>query len=226
MTLKTISQRLKDLELFMEYAVPRAEQARALELVKRHETDIIALNIFETFYRSLPEAEDDFIKVLRLIARKEGAFLVCATTGLGNYLYLSSSEKALLIGVHEEGIPDPEVLDFFGFKDNGDFLKKSTPVEKFPVYVPAGLQVDLCPVCNAAHGEYHTLGCPVEICPWCGGQLTHCECRFRELGLEHLFTESDFEDFAEKLNKKGRVPFDAEEHRPGYLGEPEDPESE
>jgi hypothetical protein len=226
MTLKTISQRLKDIELFLEYAVPRADQARALELVKRHETDIIALNIFEAFYRFLPEAEDDFIKVLRLIARKEGTFLVCATTCLGNYLYLASTEKAVLIGVHGEGIPDPEVLDFFDFKDNVDFLKKSNPVEKFPVYVPASLQVDLCPICNAAHGECHTLGCPVEICPWCGGQLTRCECRFKELGLEHLFTESDFEAFAEKLNKKGRVPFDAEEHRPGYLGESKGPDSE
>lgn len=226
MTLKTTAQHIKDIELFMEYAVPAKNLEQAKEFVRKHDTDRIALNIFETFYSFLPEAQDDSIQILRLITRKEGTFLICASTELGNYLYLATTEKAALIGAYEEGIPDMEVLNFFGFLDNGDFLKKIGTLEKFPVYVPASLQIDLCPVCNAADGEYHTLGCPVEICPWCNGQLTKCDCRFRVTGLAHLFTEKDLEVFAEKLNEKGRVPFDAEEHRPDYLSTPADLKSD
>lgn len=222
MTLRTSAQRLHDLDLLMEYAVPAADRDKAKELVRKHETDTIALNVFEAFYGFLPEAQDDAIKILRLLARTQGTFLLAATTGLDNYLYLATSEEASLIGVHAEGILDQEVLAFFGFKDNKAFLTKTSPLDQFPVYVPATLQPDICPVCNAAHGELHTLGCPVEICPWCNGQLTQCPCRFSQLGLKHVFTERDFEVFAKKLQKKGRVPFDAEEHRPGYLSTPAD----
>jgi hypothetical protein len=34
-----------------------------------------------------------------------------------------------------------------------------------------------CPDCAAGVGEYHVLGCDVEQCPYCGGQLIFCDCR-------------------------------------------------
>lgn len=33
-----------------------------------------------------------------------------------------------------------------------------------------------CHDCKAPHGEYHHLGCDVERCPRCGGQLISCDC--------------------------------------------------
>jgi hypothetical protein len=34
-----------------------------------------------------------------------------------------------------------------------------------------------CPACGAKAGDYHVLGCDVEQCPYCGGQLISCDCR-------------------------------------------------
>jgi hypothetical protein len=55
----------------------------------------------------------------------------------------------------------------------------------------------------------------VELCPWCNGQLTGCNCRFEQLGLEQLEDEADVERLREKLEAAGRVPF-ATEQRPAY----------
>jgi len=73
----------------------------------------------------------------------------------------------------------------------------------------------LCPVCAVGVGEYHTLGCPVEVCPWCEGQLTYCNCRFEQLDLEQLDDEADIERLLEKLEATGRIAFDSAQ-RPAY----------
>lgn len=33
-----------------------------------------------------------------------------------------------------------------------------------------------CPDCGVTNGGYHHLGCGVERCPVCKGQLTRCDC--------------------------------------------------
>jgi hypothetical protein len=67
----------------------------------------------------------------------------------------------------------------------------------------------------AAVGEYHLLGCPVEICPWCDGQLSRCGCRFEQLGVDVLEDEEDLEELERILEEKGRIPY-SEEQYPSY----------
>lgn len=216
MTIETLKQRLDAIKLLMKYAVPKKNLEDAISLVEKHEADAIALNIFHTFYSYLPEAHDDYIKLMRLLARREGTFLVCVSTGIDDYLYLATNERAEFLGPHKEGIWHEEVLEFFGFINRDGFIKAHKDLSQFPVYVPAHLHDDLCPVCLAAEGEYHTLGCPVEVCPWCEGQLTNCNCRFSQLGTEKLTKDKQVDIFLKKLNKKGRIPFNAAHQRPGY----------
>lgn len=226
MTTDPLPKKLEEIKLLMQYAVEPAELAAASRLVEKHAADSVGLNVFHNFYSFLPEGLEDAIHLLRLLARKQGAFLVCATTNQDDYLYLATSEKAEFLGPLHQGVWEEEVLDFFGFAGREAFIKAHSDLDKFPVYVPALLQNDLCPVCQAADGELHTLGCPVEICPWCNGQLTSCNCRFSVLDAPRLHKEKELEDLLAKLNKKGRVPFNAEEHRPGYLLTPEDLKTE
>ena len=38
------------------------------------------------------------------------------------------------------------------------------------------LKEGICHDCNAKEGQLHVLGCDMEICPACGGQLISCGC--------------------------------------------------
>ena len=218
----TLNQRLADIKLLMQYAVPRADLVSATALVEKHATDSVALNIFHSFYSYLPEGLEDAITILRLLDRRQGTFLICATTAQSDYLYLATSEQAEFLGPLVEGIWEDEVLAFFNLENRKAFLKKYANLANFPVYVPAHLHHDLCPICYVTDGEFHTLGCPVEICPWCGGQLTSCSCRFAILGKSSLNSDGQLEELLRQLNKKGRIPFSAEEHRPAYPTTPLD----
>ena len=214
--MSTLNQRLVDIKLLMHYGVPPADLAKATSLVEKYSTDSVGLNIFHAFYSYLPEGIEDAISVLRLLDRRQGTFLVCASTGLADYLYLATGEQAEFLGPLSEGIWEDEVLAFFNHEGREAFLEKHADLTTFPVYVPAHLHNDLCPVCHVAEGEIHTLGCPVEVCPWCQGQLTSCGCRFTLLGRSNLKSEGQLEELLALLNKKGRIPFSAEEHRPAY----------
>lgn len=215
MTIATLQNLIDQINILLPYAVPANDKQTATDLVLKYQGDLIALNLFHEFYSFLPEAEDDAIKIIRLLDHKAGTFLLCATTNLDHYLYLVSPEEALFLGTHGEGIWDEEVLAFFSL-DRESFAKKYGDLTNFPVYVPVHFNKDLCTVCATANGELHRLGCPVEICPWCGGQLTNCNCRFTQLHRDHLDKESQLAEFLETLEAKGRIPFDATSHQPAY----------
>lgn len=200
----------------MQYAAPEEHLKKLTDLVERYETDLIALNVFHNFYSYLPEAENDGIKIIRQLKNRQGAFLLCATTNIDDYLYVSTSEEAIFLGPLKEGINDREVLDYFGFTDNKNFIEKYRDLAEFPVHIPIALNAGLCPICAVASGENHTLGCPVEICPWCGGQLTNCACKFTKSGRKEISRESHIDSFEEKLEKKGRIPFNPGKDLPGF----------
>jgi hypothetical protein len=205
-----LAEKEEKILLLMQYAVDEKDLAAARDLVARHKNDHIALNVFHEFYSYLPEAQNDAIKALRLLRKKEGNFLIAVTTAIDSYLYIASHEGSEYLGRHEEGIWDGEVLELFDM-DHETALKNFKDLNSFPFYVPANMDLRLCPVCATDHGDLHHLGCPVEICPWCGGQLTRCDCRFRQSGKETLKSEAQLKTFIEKLNHKGRIPFNATE---------------
>ena len=215
-TPKTLAERKKDIQFLMKYAVPENEVETADALLEKYDADIIALNLLHSFYIHLPEGTDDSVNGLRLLKRRQGVFLICVSTGSGiNYLYVVNNEAAHIIGTLAEGIIDRELLDFFGYADNREVLALTKEPEKLQEYEPYTADSNLCPSCHAAVGEFHTLGCPVEICPWCSGQLTYCNCRFTRLDIESLDKPAQIEKLRELLEEAGRIAF-KKEHAPGY----------
>nr|MDU9044378.1 hypothetical protein [Candidatus Electrothrix aestuarii] len=199
----------------MQYAVPDEQLTRAQDLLTIFRDDRLALTVLDEFYRYLPEAQNDWIKELRLVGRKAGIFLLAAVTGLDAYLYLISSEGIEFHGSVQEGYLEKDLLRFFDFSSVEQFQEQTGAIENFPLYESIQTDMDTCPACHAATGEEHELGCPVEICPWCGGQLIHCECRFAQLDVEELETEQDLLRFEEVLQEKGRIVYTPEQ-RPSF----------
>ncbi len=218
---KTLKELHDEISLLLKYGAPEEEQAAMAEVIDKYSADMIAMNVFHNFYSFLPEGLDDGISKLSRIANAQGVFLLCASTFQGDYLYLATRESAALIGLLSEGVSDPEVLQYFGWKSPEHFIKTTGDPADFSEHKPLNNSLDLCPVCGTGDGENHAPGCPVEICPWCGGQLTHCECRFTRTGREKLSRDSHLEEFLELIEKKGRIPFSAKEHRPSFMQEEE-----
>jgi hypothetical protein len=218
-TPKTITERKNDIQFLMKYAVPEDQVEAAETLLKKYEADIIALNLLHSFYINLPEGKDDSVKKIRLMTRRQGVFLLCVSTGNGlHYLYLVNKEAAHIVGTLAEGIVDRELLDFFGYADNREVLALTQKPDMLQKYQPYAIDSKICPSCQVAVGEFHTLGCPVEICPWCNGQLTYCNCRFTKLDIDTLEKAAQIEKLLELLEEVGRIAF-KKEHSPGYLSD-------
>ncbi len=220
---KNLQGRVEEIRKLMEYAVPGERLSAAVSLLEKHGSDAVALNLFQEFYSYLPESREDVITVVRLLQRREGIFLVCVTTLHDHYLYAVSSEEAVYLGTLAEGIWEEAALSFFGFADRQGFLDLHTPekLKTFSVYVPVHLDQGLCPFCAVSRGELHVFGCPAEICPWCGGHLTQCPCRYEQMDRDTLDREKHVDILQELATEKGRIPFEADQ-RPAYPAVEED----
>lgn len=80
-----------------------------------------------------------------------------------------------------------------------------------------------CHDCGIREGELHKPGCDMERCPFCGGQLLGCSCRYTKLGYTHdynasfcglppevyLHGPSDEEEdrFQKMCDEHGRIPY-------------------
>jgi len=216
MKITTLENLKKELLILMQYGVPAENQEEAAALVDRYDDDRIAMNLFTAFYSYLPEAQDDAIESLRVLNQRQGNFLICASTLIDDYIYVVSPEQAEFLGTAGEGIWDEEILEFFGYSGREAFINSCRDLSQIEEYAPTPLNANLCPACSVSHGEYHTLGCPVEICPWCGGQFIHCQCRFTKLKVNEFSSGSKIDELRSILEQQGRVPYDAEKHRPDY----------
>lgn len=197
-----------EIELFIRYGVKDAEQQGARLLLQRYKDDVLALQLMRAFYSSLPEPHEEAIHRIVFIEKKNDIFLLGLRTARHGYLYLATDQKALLLGEHGEELLEPEALTLFGCPDFKELLKKYPDIARCTEYEPTpGTVPEFCPVCLVATGEYHLLGCPVEVCPWCEGQLNRCDCRFEQLGVESLTNEEDLEELERLLGEKGRIPY-------------------
>lgn len=198
---------VEELELFIRYGVMEDERKDALSLLRRYRHDELALQLLGAFYRSLPEPHEEAARRIVLIEKKEDVFLLAVSTARHCYLYAATDQKALLLGDCGEDLIEPEVLGVFGYADFDALLARYPDISGCPEYAAVQLVgPESCPICSATTGEYHLLGCPVEVCPWCEGQLSRCNCRFERLGVEALDDEADLEELERLLEEKGRIP--------------------
>lgn len=217
--LDELEARRKSILEAMNYAVPETHRMDAEDLLDLYREDSIALILLQEFYNFLPEAEEDWVRELRVVNQQRGIFLLEAQTAKNSYLYLVSHDGIEFQGSVAEGFCSDEVLDFFGYEDAAALIAHCAC--DLPIYEALRFNADICPACHAVSGEYHELGCPVEICPWCGGQLVHCDCRYEQLGLDAMVSEADLLRFEEMLEERGRLAYSPEQ-RPSFAGE--DPE--
>jgi hypothetical protein len=150
-TPKTVVERKNDIQFLMKYAVPEAQVDSAEALLEKYDSDIIALNLLHSFYVHLPEGNDDSVRMLRLLTRRQGIFLICVSTGNDfHYLYLVNNEAAHIIGTLAEGIADKQLLDLLGYANNEEVLALTEKPEKLQEYEPYKPDSNLCPSCYAA----------------------------------------------------------------------------
>lgn len=210
---------VKEIEIFIQYGVQESEQQLALGLLHRYKNDALALQLMKAFYTSLPETHEEAMNRIALIHKKDDIFLLGVNTARHSYLYLATDQKAILVGEYGMDIAEPETLAFFGYPDAKDFLEKHPTPMTCEEYEPVNASGSrFCPVCSAAEGEYHLLGCPVEVCPWCDGQFSRCRCRFEQLNVDVLEEEDDLQELEKILQQKGRTPYDRSQ-RPSYPSE-------
>jgi hypothetical protein len=209
----------EEIRLFIRYAVPEEEQASACEYLELFHEDQFALAVIKEYYRDLPDAREESLLKISVIEQKEQVFLLLLSTAKHHYLYLTNDEEGTFLGEYEKGVTDGHILSFFDYPAQEAFSKAHKSMEGYREYLPLErMNEAICPSCGTKTGDMHTLGCPVELCPWCGGQLNHCNCRFEQLGVEELTDETKLEKLEGKLEKKGRIAY-ATEQRPSFLKE-------
>ncbi|MGB3211618.1 MAG: hypothetical protein WBB19_13015 [Desulforhopalus sp.] len=210
-------QLVEEIELFIRFAVPEDQIQQAIALVHRYRKNHLILRLFREYYSALPEArEERIVRVARLIDR-QGVYLVVVSTPAYSYLYALSADQVLLLGEYQKEV-DQQVLSFFGFESQESFLKKCPSASDLGEYAELNLdEHTFCPACGVPDGEFHLLGCSVEICPWCDAQLSNCNCRYEQLETDDIQDEKQLEKFVDLLTAKGRIPYNRDQ-APLYPG--------
>lgn len=214
---KELHQLVNEIRLFMKYAVFDDQITAAEAVLNRYRHNPQILNLLREYYLALPDArEEPALRIAKLV-QHQGVSLLVVTTSSVSYLYVSSAQQTVLLGEYR-GELEPEVMEYFGFASHEDFLKICLPVGDLEECgaSPGGGQPS-CPGCGVSEGEYHLLGCWLEICPWCDGQLSKCNCRFEQLEVDTIDREEQLEEFVDLLAAKGRIPFE-QDQVPFYPG--------
>lgn len=213
----TVQQLVKEIELFINYAVPEDEIAAAVALVDRYRNNAFIMRLFREYYSCLPDAREEAVVRITRLVDEQGVHLFVVSTANFSYLYAVSADHVLLLGEYRQEI-DLQVVSFFGFQSQEEFLAICPLREDLDEFAATkGKEKELCPVCAVPEGENHLLGCTVEICPWCAGQLSYCNCRFERLDTDEIEDEAQLETFVDMLDAKGRIPY-RKSHAPAFPG--------
>jgi len=209
------SKTTEEIALFIDYAVGAEQITAAHDFLLSRANDPQALLLIGEYYTNLLEVSDEALIAIKPLRERRGLGLFVLETASRRYLAISDGEQARILGEYQiEDLP-PELLAHFGFKDNAAFKADCPDTAKLSD-LRAFTSRGHCPVCGVAEGETHLLGCPVEICPWCDGQLIGCACRFEQLGVEEI-DEEHLQIFEDLLVAKGRIPY-SREQSPSYPG--------
>lgn len=201
---------VEEIELLIKYAVGEEDRVVANALVEKYRNNRVALHVLQDFYGSLPEAREEPLTRVVLIDMRQGLFLLGVNAGVHEYIYLATEEDARCLGEYQEGIEHQEILAFFGYSSKESFARLYPTIAGFEDFdAIRKKESTLCPVCSVAEGENHHLGCSVEVCPWCLGQLSRCNCRFDQLQKEEIESDEDLALFEVLLQEKGRICFEA-----------------
>jgi hypothetical protein len=214
---KDTTTMMEEIELYVTYAVEERDLEMARGVVASYKNNSRLLRLLREYYTVLPEAREEPVHKLTCLKDQEGVGLFVVVCTSHSYLYVVSVEEVLLLCEYKKEVP-VEVLSFFGYSSQDDFLKDCPPVEELVAYPgDADAAFSVCPACGVAEGEIHLLGCVGEICPWCEGNLSKCNCRFEQLKVEEIEDEEQLETFSELLSAKGRIPY-AKEQKVAYPG--------
>ncbi|MBL0379815.1 MAG: hypothetical protein N839_0013580 [Desulfofustis sp. PB-SRB1] len=205
-----------DTEVLIRYALADHLTAAAIAVVNRFSTHKAATRVLRHYYRDVPEGREEMVEDLRIVAQHQGLYLFAVKATHHNYLYVGSGDDTMLVGEYEQGLADHEILNHFGYRSGDEFLtslpKRVADLTSLPD--PDTAQIT-CVACGVMVGELHLFGCPVELCPWCGGQLSQCNCRFDQLGVDVIEDEQTLDRLEIILNRVGRIAFSPEQN-PSY----------
>jgi hypothetical protein len=197
-----------EIKLLIQYAVGPEEREMANIVVQKYRNNWVALQVLWDFYSSLPEAREEPLSCIVQIDMRQDVFLLGVRAGVHEYVYFATEEGAGCLGEYQEGIEDQEILSFFGYIGKQSFLQLHPSMDEFEDFnVIRNTKKASCPICLVTEGEYHHLGCPVEVCPWCLGQLSRCNCRFDQMQKEEITDDEDLARFEALLQEKGRICF-------------------
>ena len=199
---------VEEIKLLIRYAVSEDDRDTAEGLLEKYRTNRVALQVLQEYYSFLPEAREEALTRLVHIHMRQGIFLLGVSTGKHEYIFFASEDEAECLGEYQEDGGDPEILAYFGYAGKESFLQLHPTMAAFKDFSETWkINQALCPVCSVAIGEFHHLGCSVEVCPWCQGQLSKCNCRFDQMQKEVIEGDEDLERFEALLQQKGRICF-------------------
>lgn len=203
---------MDEIELYVKYAVDETDLAMARSVVASYKENSRILRLLREYYTVLPEAREEPVHKLACLKEQGGVGLFVVVCTSYCYLYVVSVEEVLLLCEYKKEVP-VEVLSFFGYSSQDEYLKDCPPVEDLVAYPSDDdIAISVCPACGVADGEEHLLGCVVELCPWCAGALSKCNCRFEQLKVEEIESEEQLEKFDDLLSAKGRIPYCKEQN--------------